>query len=82
VSEYVRKIDVYVRELVSRPAAVTDGDLVGAYIGGSYALGPSGRTAPLANALEAGHAGTYLDAAAVLEFLRRVTRTFERVMAK
>jgi hypothetical protein len=34
-SEYLREIDAYVRELVSRLAAVTDGGLVGVYIGGS-----------------------------------------------
>jgi hypothetical protein len=39
VSEYLREIDVYVRELVSRLAAVTDGELVGAYLGGAYAFG-------------------------------------------
>ena len=32
-------IDVYLRELVARLGAVTDGELVGVYAGGSYALG-------------------------------------------
>lgn len=39
MSEPLTKIGVYLRELVSRVREVTDRNLVGVYVGGSYALG-------------------------------------------